>query len=119
MAGPAVTCQACRDYWPRLAQVVRDGPWEGPEAASPGGLPRSPQRLLKAAQEAGWGFGCISLVMRFNHPRWPRFYMAWNYDPGTGRWAFENARDQLGNPLDVTGAIELLTLTKEAPDATA
>lgn len=96
------------------AEHHSEGPWNGLEDLLPGeeGLPRSPKQILKLAQENGWGFGPISLVMRVNHPDKPipPFFVGWRYAIDTGKWSFDSSRDMTGFALSVPAIRELLVL---------
>lgn len=104
--------------WPGYQKSRPEGPWNGIEDLFPEGKPQFPgpwpKKLLEAAKAHGWGFGPISLVMRLNHehPQIPRLYACWLYSPDTGRWAFDSARDSLGNALK---SGETVAAAKAAP----
>jgi hypothetical protein len=90
-----------REHWPHLAKSNPNGPWMGPigEIVPEDSLPRSAQSILGQAQEYGWGFGPISLVLRMNMPGVPPFFMTWLYDLDSGRWHFDSARAANGQKL--------------------
>ena len=111
MAGPRVKRKPPAEP-AAMTRASLEGPWGGQEELLPGGLPRSPQSILKLAREHGWGFGPITLVFRMNHPdpEIPAFFMGWLYDPATERWSYDGGRDQTGPPLQVNTVKAMLLL---------
>lgn len=100
------------EQYPPYAKASPEGPWNGIEDVAPDGLPRSPKGILKLAQQHGWGFGPITLVMRINHPRLgiPPFFLRWDYHIASGKWNFAESYDLERNRMNYPGvklAIEL------------
>jgi len=69
--------------------------------------------LLKAAQEHGWGFGPISLVMRLNRYDAQPMYVRWEYEIPGGSWRFSAAGLRNGHLLKQ--ARDVMALVKTSP----
>lgn len=97
------------------AKSSEEGPWNGLEDLFPEGkdqLPRSPKALLKAAQEHGWGFGPISLVMRLNRADAKPLYVSWLYSIPANSWSFAGAGVKGHH---IAKAAEAMALVKTEP----
>lgn len=98
-----------------------EGPWNGIQDLFPEGkaqLPRSAGGFLKAAQEHGWGFGPISLVMRLNRSDAKPLYVSWLYSIPSSNWSFDGAGVR-GHHIAKAGEALALVKTEQAPEPKA
>lgn len=115
-----MTCVWCWDREPSAARMAAEGPWGGVDEITPGGLPTGPGTILRRARAVGYGFGPISLAMRMNHPKFPRFFLTWDYDIPSGKWSPKGGLIKTGDPINYKGTLALFEMLAEvAPDESA